>query len=107
MYISGKSRGHMIQLICTLSWTTNHPSQYEVTRSIYYIDSLVKFNYGSAASNVAVTFVNINGQILLISWKHSILRFNKCFKVATLFNHCLHRFLNIRRGKLGYRVVTS
>ena len=70
VYISGKSRGHVIQLICTmwanslLWWATNHPSQYEATRWIYYRESLVKFDYGSAASNVAVTFVNINGQIL-------------------------------------------
>ena len=49
---------------CTMWWATNHPSQYEETRWIYYIESLVKFDYGSAASNVAVTFVTINGKIL-------------------------------------------
>ena len=64
VYISDKSRGHVIQLICTMRWVTNHPSQYEATRWINYIESLVKFDYGSAASNVAVTFINIKGKIL-------------------------------------------
>ena len=78
VYISGKSRGHVIQLICTMPmqaksrWATNHPDQYETNHRIHYIDQLVKFDYGTATTNVVTTFVNINGQILRISRKHSI-----------------------------------
>ena len=75
VYISGKSRGHMIQLICTISMQAkslqaiNHPNQYETDHQIH---QLVKFDYGTATTNVVTTFVNINGQILRISRKHSI-----------------------------------
>ena len=76
--ISGKSQGHVIQLICTIPMqakslrATNHPNQYETNHRIHYIDQLVKFDYGTATTNVMTMFVNINGQILRISRKHSI-----------------------------------
>ena len=78
VYISGKSRGHVIQLICTMPMqakslrATDHPNQYEANHQIHYIDQLVKFDYGTATTNIVTMFVNINGQILWISWKHSI-----------------------------------
>ena len=78
VYISGKSRGHVIQLICTMPMqakslqANNHPNQYEAGHQINYIDQLVKFDYGTVTTNVVTMFVNIYGQILRISWKHSI-----------------------------------
>ena len=78
VYISGKSRGHVIQLICTMPmqakslWAINHPNQYDTDHRIHYIDQLVKFDYGTATTNVVTTFVNINGKTLRISQKHSI-----------------------------------
>ena len=76
-YVIVVSRGHMIQLICTMPMQAkslqaiNHPNQYDTDYRIHYIDQLVKFDYGTATTNVVTTFVNINGQILRISWKHS------------------------------------
>ena len=74
VYISGKSRGHVIQLICTM-----HPAGDLLPKPIqdddywiHYVDQLVKFDYGTATTNVVTMFVNINGQILQISRKHSI-----------------------------------
>ena len=56
------SRGHMIQLICTMSMQAiNHPKQYDTDHRIYYIDQLVKFDYGTATTKVVTTFVSING----------------------------------------------
>ena len=78
VHISSKSRGHMIQLICTMPMQAkslraiSHTNQYDTDHRIHYIDQLVGFDYGTATTNVVTTFVNINGQILHISRKHLI-----------------------------------
>ena len=56
----------------------NHPNQYETNHSIYFIDQLVKFDYGTAATNVVTTFVNMNGQVLKISRKVQFYKYVKC-----------------------------
>ena len=45
---------------------------YETDHRIHYIDQLMKFDYGTAATNVVTTFVNTNGQVLRVSRKSSI-----------------------------------
>ena len=60
----------MIQLICTMPMQAkslraiNHPNQYETDHRIHYIDQLVKFNYGTATTNIVTMFVNMNEQVL-------------------------------------------
>ena len=113
VYISGKSQGHVIQLMCTMPMQAkslraiNHPNQYDTDHRIHYIDQLVRFDYGTATTNGVTTFVTINGKILQISRNTQFSDFIKCFKVATSLKCCLHSFLNIQRGKLRCRVVTS
>ena len=50
----------------------NHPNQYETNHRIRYIDQLVKFDYGTAATNIVIMFVNMNGQVLWVSRKSPI-----------------------------------
>ena len=63
VYISGKSQGHVIQLICTMPMQAkslrviNHPNQSETNHQIRCIDQLVKFDYGTATTNIVATFV--------------------------------------------------
>ena len=60
-------------VLCQLNLRAiNHTNQYDTDPRIHYIDQLVRFDYGTATTNVVTTFVNINGQILRISRKHSI-----------------------------------
>jgi len=51
VYISGKSQGHMIPLICAMQVNCleviSHPFQYETGQWIHYIDQLVYYFYTS------------------------------------------------------------
>jgi len=74
----------VIQLICAMQANSpgaiNHPFQCVTDHCIHYIDQLVKFNCGMAKT----TFVNINEQILTVSWKNSIFVYGINFAVKCL-----------------------
>jgi len=56
VYISGKSQGHVIQLICAMQanslGTIYHPFQFKADHWIRYIDQLVKFDCGKAKTTL-------------------------------------------------------
>jgi len=64
MYILGKSRGHMIQLIFAMQANSlgaiSHPFQYEADNWINYITCEIQLWNGK--NYVMTTFVEINGK---------------------------------------------
>ena len=66
-------------LICTMpiALSLQAINQYETDHRIHFIDQLVEFNYGTAATSVVTMFVNMNGEVLTVLQKISIKEFYK------------------------------
>ena len=75
-----KPKFPLLQLICNTyqadspNSAINHLSQYECSYWMYYICIPKIFDYGSAASTFWLHSVTMNGHILEISWRISVVR---------------------------------